>query len=198
MLAFKKGLVLLFANIVKILCYVFKFFFPKKRFIIPSNSKPLKKAKYEQKIPRIIWQTNYTNKVTLPVYLNYVFNKFISPTYEHHFVSTEERAEFIKENYSKEIYDAYSKIQIGAAQADFWRVLVLQKVGGVYLDIDGTLVTSLDHLIKKDDTIIFLNVKGNKICNSFWHQPPAHLSLKKLLNKSCKILKKILSKMFLR
>ncbi len=183
MLSIKKGLVLLFANITKILCYVFNFFFPKKRFIIPPNANVLKKAKYEQKIPRIIWQTNYTNKVTLPVYLNYLFNRFISPTYEHRYVSTEERAKFIKANYSKEIFDAYSKIQIGAAQADFWRVLVLNKIGGVYLDIDATVVTSLDNLIKKDDTIVFLNVKGNKICNSFIAAAPNNPNLEKVINQ---------------
>ena len=182
MLSLKKGLVLLFANITKTLCYVFHFFFPKKRFTIPPSAKALKKAKYEQKIPRIIWQTNFTDKVTLPVYLNYLFNRFISPTYEHRYVSTEERAEFIKANYSKEIFDAYSKIQIGAAQADFWRVLVLQKMGGVYLDIDGTLVTSLDNLIKKDDTIVFLKTKSG-ICNSFIAAEPNTPELEKVINQ---------------
>ena len=182
MLSIKKGLVLLFANITKILCYVFNFFFPKKRFIIPPYAKALKKAKHEQKIPRIIWQTNFTDKVTLPVYLNYLFNRFIADTYEHRFVSTEERAEFIKANYSKEIFDAYCKIQIGAAQADFWRVLVLNKAGGVYLDIDGTLVTSLDNLIKKDDTIVFLKTKSG-ICNSFIAAAPNNPNLEKVINQ---------------
>lgn len=183
MLSVRKGLIQLFANITKCLCYPFHFLFPKKRFIIPSNAKPLKKAKYEQKIPRIIWQTNFTNKVTLPVYLNYLFNRFISPTYEHRFVSTEERAEFIKANYPQDIFEAYSKLQIGAAQADFWRVLVLNKIGGIYLDIDATLVCSLDKLIKKDDTTVFLNLKGDRICNSFIAATPNNPNLEKVINE---------------
>ena len=183
MLSVRKSLTLFFANIVKNLCYVFHFFFPKKRFVIPPHAAPLKKAKYEQKIPRIIWQTNFTDKVTLPVYLNYLFNRFISPTYEHRFVSTEARAEFIKANYSKEIFEAYSKIQIGAAQADFWRVLVLQKIGGVYLDIDGTVVCSLDKLIKPNDTEVFLNLKGDRICNSFIASTPNNPYLEKVIKQ---------------
>lgn len=182
MLSLKKSLVLFLANITKILCYVFHFLFPKKRFTIQPYKKAFKKAKYEQKIPRIIWQTNFTDKVTLPVYLNYLFNRFISPTYEHRFVSTEERAEFIKANYSKDIYEAYSKIQIGAAQADFWRVLVLNKIGGVYLDIDGTVVTSLDNLIKADDTEVFLKTKSG-ICNSFIAAAPHNPNLEKVINQ---------------
>ncbi len=183
MLSVRKGLILFLSNITKGLCYPFHFLFPKKRFIIPPNAKPLKKAKYEQKIPRIIWQTNFTDKVTLPVYINYLFNRYMSPTYEHRFVSTEGRAEFIKANYSKEIFDAYSKIQIGAAQADFWRVLVLNKIGGVYLDIDATVVCPLDKLIKKDDDTVFLNLKGDRICNSFIAAAPNNPHLEKVINQ---------------
>ena len=156
MLSVYKGLLLLSGNIFKHLCYVYQYLFPKKRFTVPPHTQPLKKAKYEQKIPRIIWQTNFTDKFTLPVYFNYWVNRHMSPTYEHRFVSTEARAEFIKENYPQDIYDAYSRIQIGAAQADFWRVLVLYKYGGVYLDIDATTVVSLDKLIKPEDTEKFL------------------------------------------
>lgn len=183
MLSVKKGLKLLCGNITKNLCYVFHFFFPKKRFIIPPYAKALKKAKYEQKIPRIIWQTNFTDKVTLPVYINYLVNRWTCPTYEHHFVSTEARAEFIKANYSKEIFDAYSRIQIGAAQADFWRVLVLQKYGGVYLDIDATIVCSLDKLIKPTDNEVFLNLKGDRICNSFIAATPNNPNIEKVINQ---------------
>lgn len=183
MLSVQKGLKLLTGNITKNLCYIFHFCCPKKRFTIPPFAAPLKKAKYEQKIPRIIWQTNFTDKVTLPVYINYLVNRYTCPTYEHRFVSTEGRAEFIKANYPKEIFDAYSKIQIGAAQADFWRVLVLQKLGGVYLDIDATIVCSLDKLIKPEDTEVFLNLKGDRICNSFIAAAPNNPHLEKVINQ---------------
>lgn len=183
MLSVYKGLLLLSGNIFKHLCYIYQYFFPKKRFTIPPHAQPLKKAKYEQKIPRIIWQTNFTDKFTLPVYFNYWVNRHMSPTYEHRFVSTEARAEFIKENYPQDIYDAYSRIQIGAAQADFWRVLVLYKYGGVYLDIDATTVVSLDKLIKPEDTEKFLKLKDGRICNSFIAAAPNNPIIGKIIEQ---------------
>ncbi len=184
MSAVRKAAVHLLGNFFKILSYPYHFLFPKKRFTIPAFTAARKKAAYAQKIPRTIWQTNFTDKVTLPIYLNYLFNRWISPTYEHHFISTPARGEFIKENYSPEIYEAYSSLQIGAAAADFWRVLVLQKKGGVYIDINATLIYPLDKILgPKDDEAFLMYKKGQGMSNFFMASVPSNPHLQTIINK---------------
>ena len=160
-------LIKLFGHSCKMLCYVFHFFFPNKRFTIPKKSKALIKTKNRGKIPKILWQTNFTNHVTLPVYLNYLFNRGMSPSFEYRLKTDEDISGFVYENCSKSINRAFSKLQVGAAQADFWRVLVLEKVGGVYLDIDATLIWPLDLLVKKEISEFFITSRKKNLSNYF-------------------------------
>ena len=175
-------LIKLVANITKVLSYGFHALLPNKRFTLPERSGALIKGK-SRPIPRIIWQTNYTNKATLPVYLNYLFNRIISPTFEYRFMITEARADFIKANYSPEIFDAYSRLQIGAAQADFWRLLVLQKHGGVYLDIDAHAVWPLGHIIKPEHEELYIIRQHNELTNYFIASKPNNPNLARLIEQ---------------
>lgn len=143
-------------TIAKTLCYPYHFLFPKSRFTIPPQSDPIIKSKSKSNIPKIIWQTNYTNKVSLPVYLNYLFNRLMSLDFEYRYVSTEERLSFITTHAPKEMADAFKQLTDGAAQADFWRLFTLNYYGGVYMDIDAHTVWPLSKLIKPNDTELFL------------------------------------------
>ncbi len=164
---FVSRIIKVFANITKLLCYVFHFLFPNRRFTIPAQSAPLYKTDSNPRISKTLWQTNFTNRATLPVYLNYLFNRLLSPTFEYRFMITADRADFIKKNYSADIFDSYSKLQIGAAQADLWRLLVLQKQGGVYMDIDAHLVWPINRIIKPDYNELYITTKNGEISNYF-------------------------------
>ena len=142
--------------VVKMLSYPFHFIFPKVRFTIPKQSDPFFKSSNDYKIPKIIWQTNYTNKVSLPVYCNYLFNRLISPDYEYRYMGHEDREEFLKDNAPAEVFEAFKKLTDGAAQADLWRLFVLNFYGGIYMDIDGHSVWTLSGMIKSTDTEVFL------------------------------------------
>lgn len=175
-------LIKLFANITKMLSYGFHALLPHQRFTLPQCSGALIKGK-DRPIPRIIWQTNYTNKATLPIYLNYLFNRSLSPTFAYRFMITEARAEFIKANYTTEIFEAYSRLQIGAAQADFWRLLVLQKYGGVYLDIDAHAVWPLGYIIKPEHAELYIIRQNNELTNYFIASQPNNPNLAKLIDR---------------
>jgi len=85
------------ANFSKVCCYLFHFLFPTKRFSLPSRSSPLfgrGSSFVPRLIPQIMWQTNYTSRVTLPVYLNYLFNRLMAPTFAYRFMVTEEHLSF--------------------------------------------------------------------------------------------------------
>lgn len=160
------GLFRLLGNIVKILSYPFHAVFPKKRFTIPEFSPAKLKSKRTDKITPIIWQTNYSNKVTLPMYCNYLFNRLMSLSYDYRYVSTEEREAYIKQNADERIFNAYSKLTDGAAQADFWRVFTLWKEGGIYIDIDGHLVFPLSQIIQPNDSEVLIK-RRDKYTNFF-------------------------------
>lgn len=146
-------------TIAKGIAYVYHFIFPKKRFTIPEQSAPIIKDSNPKTITKIIWQTNYTNHVSLPVYINYLFNRLMSLDWEYRYVSTEVRLEFIKTYGSERYAKAFEQLTDGAAQADFWRLFVLNYYGGVYMDIDAHLVWPLSKIIESNDTEVFLMTK---------------------------------------
>ncbi len=158
-------------GVIKGFSYIFHFFFPKKRFTIPKSAKPLIKSTKRTKIPKIIWQTNYTNKVTLPIYFNYLCIRVFSPTFEYRYMGTEDRDEFMKENTPKRLYESFSLLTDGAAQADVWRLFVLNHIGGVYLDIDAHLVWFAEK-ITKDKEEVFIRAKRGHINNYFIASKP--------------------------
>lgn len=160
LIVLSNGLLRLLGNIVKISSYAVHALFPKKRFTIPPFSPAKIKSNRQTKITRTIWQTNYSNNVTLPVYCNYLLNRLLSLSYDYRYVSTEERAEFIKANAEPHVYDAYSRLTDGAAQADLWRIFTLYKEGGIYMDIDGHLVWNLDSIINDNDSEVVITRRG--------------------------------------
>ncbi|HDX1167369.1 TPA: glycosyl transferase [Pasteurella multocida] len=154
------GMTRLLGNIVKTLSYPFHALFPKMRFTIPEFSPAKRQSHKKTKINRVIWQTNYSNKVTLPVYCNYLFNRLLSLSYDYRYVSTEARADYIKTHADERTFNAYSKLTDGAAQADFWRIFILYHEGGIYMDIDGHLVWCLDSIIDEEDSEVVISRRG--------------------------------------
>jgi mannosyltransferase OCH1-like enzyme len=154
-------------NFMKVLYYPLHFLFPTLRFSLPHRSEPIFAANSAHRIPKVIWQTNYTDRITLPVYLNYLFNRCMSPTYAYRFMGPRERAQFILECCSADVFECYSKLKIGAAQADLWRVLVLRQFGGVYLDIDAHVVWPLGFIVKPDYEELYLQHKYGSVSNYF-------------------------------
>jgi mannosyltransferase OCH1-like enzyme len=167
----------IFANTIKLLCYVTHFAFPKMRFTLPRESTPIFRMHPTSRVPRTLWQTNYTDKVHLAVYLNYLFNRLMAPTFDYRFMVTEERREFISDTFGPDITRLYDQLQIGAAQADFWRVLVLKKFGGVYLDIDAHFVWPANLLIKPHLNELYIEIKTGEISNYFIASSPNNPNL---------------------
>ncbi|WP_217564203.1 glycosyltransferase family 32 protein [Vibrio cholerae] len=166
-------LIRLTGNLFKMLSYPFHWVFPKLRFTIPAYSPAKLKMRANAPIPRTIWQTNYASRSTLPVYLNYLFNRLMSLSYDYRYVSTEAREEYLKMHAPKEVYNAYLKLTDGAAQADLWRVTTLYQQGGIYMDIDATLVWPLSRLLKGVKEALYIKIKDDtEITNYFLATAP--------------------------
>ena len=115
--------------------------------IIPKELAPRRKINYEQKIPKIIWQTFKTNEVP-SIMKDYVDTWILkNPEYEYRFYDDEDVINFLK-NYFPEYYEGYSMIKYGASKADLWRYLIMYKYGGVYADMDCRCKKPLRRWIK--------------------------------------------------
>lgn len=91
----------------------------------------------------------------------------MAPTYEFRFLVTEARTKAVREEHPKEFFDAYSRLAVGAAQADLWRVLTLHKHGGVYMDIDAHLVWPLHRIVRPGHEELFITVRDEGLSNFF-------------------------------
>ena len=80
--------------------------------------------------------------------------KWLNPAYRYEFYDDERILQFIKATYPSSIFEAYTKLDIGAAKADFFRYLALFHFGGVYLDLDAYVTRRLDKFIDADDKAV--------------------------------------------
>ncbi len=145
---------------------------------INSNSRP-----NAGPVPKIIWQTNYTNKVSLPIKTAWCWNRLLSISYQYCFHSTEDRLAFVEQNFPGKPTELYNRLTIGAAQADVWRLMVLYKHGGVYMDIDSHFIWPLDRFIEAGTSEIFLRYKSKDATNYFIASAPTNPNIKALLDE---------------
>lgn len=139
---------------------------PGMRYKIPAISPPRRASRDTGSIPQVVWQTNYTDTVTLPIYANWLFNRAAAPGFTFRWVCDEEADEFVRTKFSGRTWANYKRLQIGAAKADFWRVLTLFHHGGVYLDVDATLIWPLSGILKERSEIFLRH--GSNFTNYFF------------------------------
>lgn len=172
----------LVASIVKGGFFAVHSVWPGLRLDLPANAPPLMSAK-ERRIPRIVWQTNYSRSVSLAVYVNRLVNRLMAPTHTFRLLVDDDIEAFVRENFPTDIHDAYMRLQIGAAKADLWRLLVLKKFGGVYIDIDASLVWPLESIIGPDDDEVFLMDGGMVLTNYFVATEPNSTHIDRLIER---------------
>ena len=118
-------------------------------------------------IPKVIYQTwKHKNLCSNLIKIRENIQK-LNPDYKIIIYDDNEIDEFIKSNFDEYIYDTYSKLNIGAARADFWRYCILYKYGGVYLDMDSEIIKSLDDLIDENDQAIITRESNKGYFNNW-------------------------------
>jgi len=112
------------------------------------------------RIPKVIYQSWKTKD--LPKEVEDLRKTYIdkNPGYELKLFDHDDMDEFIRSNFDKRIFEAYSKLSVGAGKSDFWRYCVLYINGGVYIDMDSTIEKSLDDLIHENDQCVISREKN--------------------------------------
>ena len=187
------------ANVSKGLVRVVYTFCPAWRVEIPASASPwsgfgygLPRARARlqrpRQIPSVLWQTNYASRVTFPVKLNYYCNRLFAASCQYRFVSDAEIEAFVAREFPGRIERCYRRLAIGAAKADLWRLLVLYRYGGIYIDIDGHLVWPIDRLLKDDPSELFVISKDGRFTNYFMASAPGNPLIKALIDEAlCRI-----------
>jgi mannosyltransferase OCH1-like enzyme len=107
-----------------------------KKIIIRTLQSPYpNKIYYNSIIPLKIFQTWHTKNLP-PKMLDAVnLIKKTNPRFEHYLYDDNDCREFIKENFSEDVLNAYDSLIPGAYKADLWRYCILYKQGGIYIDL---------------------------------------------------------------
>jgi len=137
-------------------------------------------------IPRVIYQTFKTRNLPYITRAFIWWMKRVNPGYQYEFYTDQRIEDFLRAEYEPRIHAAYSRLAIGAAKGDFFRYTILYRKGGVYIDIDGAILKSLDqHIIKPTDEAIITR-EGNPGLFAQWAL---------MFNRDHPILKKTIDKM---
>ncbi|CAM4262207.1 Glycosyltransferase sugar-binding region containing DXD motif-containing protein [Pedobacter westerhofensis] len=133
-------------------------------------------------IPKIIHQTFKSSK--LPFLTRWHISGFRkkNPEYAYEFYDDARIAVFLQEEFGAEVFELYSRLNIGAAKADFFRYAVLYKKGGIYVDIDSGINSRLDDFIRADDVAVITR-EGDPTLYAQWAliYSPGHPFLEKTI-----------------
>jgi mannosyltransferase OCH1-like enzyme len=72
----------------------------------------------------------------------------LNPNYTIIWYNGKQRERFIIKHYPPQVIHAYKMLKPGAYKADLWRICILYKFGGVYIDSYATSFCSLDEMFK--------------------------------------------------
>lgn len=160
------------------------------KFIYFKKINLLKHEFVNQKIPKIIIQTNETRQILSKEHEISILTLFdYNPEYEYQFYDYKKRREFIKNNFDSRIFNAYEKLYIKTAQADFFRYCIIYKLGGCYFDSKMICIKPIRDIIASyNDNIFCLDINENTMHNGIFFSIPNNKNLWNLiLNIVCKI-----------
>ena len=80
--------------------------------------------------------------------------KKLNPEYEIKLYDNELCKKFLLDEYSQLHLDIFNFLKDGPIKADFWRVCILNKYGGLYVDADIKPLVPLHKFIENDDDLV--------------------------------------------
>jgi hypothetical protein len=131
---------------------------------------------YKPIMPLNIYQTWLTKDLPQAMRLRVERLKRQNPRFKHYLYDDEDCRQFIKNNFDTEVLNAYDRLIPGAYKADLWRLCVLYKWGGIYLDIKLNCIngfrlielTEKNHYVKdRPPKSIFYSLMASAPGNNF-------------------------------
>jgi mannosyltransferase OCH1-like enzyme len=117
----------------------------------------------------------------------------LNPEYEIRLYDDESCKEFLLKEYSQLHVDIFNFIPDGPIKADFWRVCILNKYGGLYIDADIEPLIPLKEYIEDDDDFVTCISNDFGKPTTLWESKPIDFQLNPhflICNKNNKTLQK--------
>ncbi len=108
-------------------------------------------------IPKVLHQTTRDkHDLSEPIRRNIERIRGLCTEWDYRLYDDADVREFIQKNCDAQTLLRYDRINphYGAARADFFRYLLMHKVGGVYVDIKASLKRPLDEVLADDDAYL--------------------------------------------
>lgn len=135
-------------------------------------------------IPRVIYQTWWTKALPPSVQTTVNTMMELNGGYDYRLYDDREMQEFVDRFHDPVLSRCFNSMRVGAAKADLWRYLVLYSEGGIYLDVDSVIHTSIDPLVGDDGCAVISRENNPGLfvqwCLMF---PPRHPILKRCIDR---------------
>ena len=141
------------------------------------------KSQYNTIIPLNIYQTWHTKN--LPDLMRQNVNALIknNPAFKHNLFDDDDCRNFIKDNFSRDVLNAFDCLIPGAYKADLWRYCVLYKNGGIYLDIKYATFNNFKLINLTESEHFVLDIDGDSVYNALMVCLPNNKFLLNAINK---------------
>jgi len=114
-------------------------------------------------IPKVIYQSWGTKKLSPLMSKNVESIKCLNPEYEYNLYDDSDCRKFILDNFGVNYANAFDALIPGAFKCDFWRYAVLYVNGGVYLDMDMEPLFPFKNILKDSDQFLSVADQENGI-----------------------------------
>lgn len=113
---------------------------------------------YDQKIPKIIFQTGMNNNFKNILHFNSIISFIeLNPEYTYMYYNDVNARQFLRENFSEEINYSYDLLVPGAYKADLLRYCLLYNKGGCYFDCKQILKIPIKNFLDSNKTLVLCN-----------------------------------------
>jgi mannosyltransferase OCH1-like enzyme len=112
-------------------------------------------------IPKVIYLSYKTKNI--PEYIIPNIKK-IYPDYEIKLYDDNDCKQFLLDNYGQLYVDIFNFLKDGPIKADFWRICVLYKYGGIYFDLDLEHFKNLNEIIDADTDFVTIQTHCKYTC----------------------------------
>ena len=180
-----KNILLFLIVLIRIIIYIHPFLYNER---VPY--KILEKKDLYKGIPKIIYRTFSKRYINKKMYDN-CHKKWVDLNYGFQIAwfNNKQCDNFIC-TYSDKVWNVYKKLKPGAFKADLWRLCMLYKYGGIYVDAYATPYKSIKYIIdsanikSRDKFISVLDCKqaGSGIHNGFIISTPKHPFILQCIN----------------
>ena len=134
-------------------------------------------------IPSILWQTAKSKTDTIPFSKHINSWRIYNPTINIRFMNDIMCENFIRDNFSDEVFFVYTSLPLGVMRADMWRIAIIYIYGGIYADVDTVCHTPIDLLLVDKNIVIAKEFVGlDNVANYFFAATPNHPVFKRTLD----------------